>query len=121
MSIQTAQQKILDTLPDMDIDVIDDAKMIRMEGNLLVFEGSEPEKTKTIFVFGLYIAKKILNKNTSIIYADLDNVEMEITKNDLESNFNESIEIRSITQNGFQDGILEYRCEIAVTETKMKG
>lgn len=121
MSIQTAQQRIVNTLPELTIETIDNksAVMIRPEGNLLVLERRRPEKTKEIFTFGLYVAKKILNNDTSRIYTDLDYIVEGIESAGMGSAFDEDIGVTFVEQAGFENGILEYRCEIYVTESKM--
>lgn len=115
MLISNAQARILDALSGMDIDCIDDAKAIRPEGLLLSFEGMNvtgfnPEE----FVFGLYISKKILNKKTQSIYAEIDSICEKILEYSVLLEDEDAIKVRSVTPVSFENGILEYRIGITV-------
>jgi len=115
MFIGDAQARILDALSGMDIDCIDDAKTIRPEGLLLSFEGMNnsgfnPEE----FMFGLYISKKILNKKTQSIYAEIDSICEKILEYSVLLEDEDAIKVRSVTPVSFDNGILEYRIGITV-------
>lgn len=121
MSIETAQQTIVDALPDLVIDLIDDKNFtqIKAEGNLLVYEGGTHQTPEDTYVFGLYVAKKVLDKRTSRIYADLDYIRTQMIKAGLNAPFGDDAGINRVDPNGLENGILEYRCELFVTEGKM--
>lgn len=122
MSIETAQQRVVELLPNLDVDLFDNAKQIRPEGNLLVLEGiTVTDMTETTYVFGLYVAKKVLNKDSTTIYGDLNYIAETMQRARLDSQGYESAGLRGVLQNGFENGILEYRCELFVTESNMVG
>ncbi|MCX6062233.1 MAG: hypothetical protein NT103_08300 [Campylobacterales bacterium] len=117
MSIGTAKAKILSALPGMKIDCIDDTTTIHPEGLLLSFEGMDKEGfAKNGYLFGLYVSKKILNKNTASIYSILDDIDEKILIEARKGPYGDEISLRSIRPVGFDNGILEYRLEIRVVE-----
>lgn len=121
MSIATAQARITAALGELSMESIDDASTVRAEGNLLVFEGCEVGNVETTYEFGLYIAKKVLNKKTSVIYADIDYVIETIARASKTVPLHNAMSVRSVSAVGFENGVLEYRCAISVTESKMIG
>lgn len=115
MFIGDAQARILTALSGMKIVCLDDADTIRPEGLLLSFEGMNnsgfnPEE----FMFGLYISKKILNKKTQSIYADIDSISKKILEYSVLVEDEDAIKVRSVTPVSFENGILEYRIGITV-------
>ncbi|MDD5212412.1 MAG: hypothetical protein PHV62_08340 [Sulfuricurvum sp.] len=117
MSIDTAKAKILKALQGMDIDCVDNAKMIRPEGLLLSFEGMAKDGfSSQEYIFGLYVSKKILNKKTESIYVQLDSINTKIVDEARISHFGDEIALKSIYPVGFDNGIIEYRCEIRIIE-----
>lgn len=121
MSVSTAQARVMAILAEADIVSIDDKNTIMPEGNLLVLEGIALTKVQATYTFGLYVAKKVLNKNTASIYGALEYIVKQMVQAELDSIGDDSAGIRSVLPNGFENGILEYRCEVYVTESKMKG
>lgn len=117
MSIDTAKAKIIRALDGIDIESIDDAKMIRPEGNLLSFEGmSKNGFAIREYVFGLYVSKKILDKKTDRLYPLLDSINTKIEEEAIKGPYGDEIALRSIRPVGFENGIIEYRCEIRIIE-----
>lgn len=117
MSVETAKAKILKALEGIDIDSLDDAKSIRSEGNLLAFEGMG-KKGFAIreYIFALYVSKKILDRKTDRIYPLLDLINTKIEDEARLGPYGDEIALQSIRAIGFENGIIEYRCEIHVIE-----
>ncbi|MCK9372579.1 MAG: hypothetical protein M0P91_05235 [Sulfuricurvum sp.] len=117
MSVETAKEKILTALSGLDIDSIDDSKLIRPEGNLLSFEGMAKEGFAIReYIFGLYVSKKILDAKTNRIYPLLDSIDTKIEDEARKGPYGDEIRLKSIYPVGFDNGIIEYRCEIRVIE-----
>ncbi len=115
MTIADAKTIVLDALIGMDIESIDDTTSPRAEGLLLSFEGFAKEGLDPeVFTFGLYVSKKILNKQTQSIYGVLDQIALAIIEHAVKLGSEYAITIRSITPVAFENGILEYRVEIKV-------
>lgn len=115
MNIHEAQQRILDALNGLPVETIDNPKEIRPEGLLLSFEGYantgfNPEE----FTFGLYVSKKILNKQTKTIYQDLMEIANKVLEHAVLLDREDSIMIRSVKPVSFENGLLEYRIGITV-------
>lgn len=116
MSIITAEETILTALQGLDIDLIDDIKTPRIEGNTLSFEGMR----KTGFairgyVFGLYVKMKIMDRKNVRIYSVLDDIESKITERARYLQADE-ISMKSILPVEVENGVVTYRCEIHVTQ-----
>jgi len=116
MNIKEAQKQILDALDGMDIDTIDSDKTPRAEGLLLSFEGYAKEGYETeVHIFGLYVSKKILNKQTQTIYQLLDLIAQKIIEYAAETlDCEDAIQIKTVKPFSFENGLLEYRIGISV-------
>lgn len=115
MKIEDAQQRILDALNGMDVETLDSDKSPKIEGLWLSFEGYagrgyDPEE----YVFGLYVSKKILNKQTQTIYQQLDAIASKVLEHAAALDREDSIQIKSAKPVSFDNGILEYRLGITV-------
>lgn len=117
MSIETAKQKIIDALDPIEMEGIDNPKKIRTEGNLLVFEGLKVvSHVDTIYRFGFYVSKKVLNQKTETVYGLLDSVREKMKDAKLAAPGGERAELMEIEPISFENGVLEYRCGIEIQE-----
>lgn len=117
MGISTAKQKILTALNTLEIDCVDDAKVIRPEGLLLSFERmNKLDFSGAEFIFGLYLSKKVLNRKSDNLYDEIDTINKLIVTEAQKGVRGDEISLTTISFIGFENGILEYRMEIHVKE-----
>jgi hypothetical protein len=115
MTIADAKTRVLEALDGMDVESVDDTTSPRAEGLLLSFEGFSMEGfDPEVYIFGLYVSRKILNKQTQSIYGTIDLIVRKILEHAVALNQEDAIAVKSIVPVAFENGILEYRVEIKV-------
>lgn len=117
MSVSSAKETVIQALHPLPIVGIDHPKIVRAEGNLLVFEGlSVINPVDTLYRFGLYVSKKVLNQKTETIYDLLDVIREKMKAAKLAAPSGDRTELMRIEPFDFSNGVLEYRCLIEVQE-----